>query len=41
MAKNKSVLISGNPFVQVRENKDGDKLSLRLVYNGPCEKFRV
>ena len=33
MAKNKSVLISGNPFVQVRENRDGDRLSMRLVYN--------
>lgn len=32
MAKSKSILISGNPFVQMRE-KGEDKLSLRLVYN--------
>lgn len=32
MAKSKSILISGNPFVQMRE-KGEDKFSLRLVYN--------
>lgn len=31
MAKSKSILISGNPFVQIRE-KGEDKFSLRLVY---------
>ena len=32
MAKNKSTLIGGNPYVEMREAKD-DKLTLRLVYN--------
>ncbi len=31
MAKSKSILISGTPFVQIRE-KGEDKFSLRLVY---------
>ena len=34
MAAQKSkILISGNPFVQIRETKDGDKYVMRLVYN--------
>ena len=32
MAKSKSTLISGNPYVEMREAK-GDRLTLRLVYN--------
>lgn len=32
MAKSKSVLISGNPYVEMREAK-GDRFTLRLVYN--------
>lgn len=33
MAKSKSILISGNPFVQIRDTKEGDKYTMRLVYN--------